>query len=412
MPNLSPLLVAISTAFGLGLLIGIVRERQHPDALAGVRTYGLTAVTGAIASSLGLPVLVVVLVLVIGLVWISYWRSSLSDTGVTGEVALVLTLLLGAMALTQPMLAAGIGVVTAGLLYAKASLHRLSRELLSEREVHDGLLLLAAALVILPIVPDRAIDPWSALNPATIWRLVVLVMAVSALGHVVLRIVGNRWGLALAGFFAGYVSSTAAVAGFGQRAKDTPALLRPAVGAAMFANLASLSLFVPVLLTTAPALLPALAPELAAAGIVLLAGGALGLRAGASATLAAPTAESRMFRLSHALIFAGLIAVISVSSAWMGLWLGPRGALIAATLAAAAELQAAVATLGQLFSNSALDINQARVGLAGLLAASVVGKSIVAFASGGRAYGLRVAVGLLAMLVATVLAAWFTASLP
>ncbi len=406
MPNLSPLLVAISTAFGLGLLIGIVRERQHPDALAGVRTYGLTAVAGAIAGSLGLPVLVAVLVLVIGLVWISYWRSSMADTGVTGEVALVLTLLLGALALTRPMLAAGIGVVIAGLLYAKASLHRLSRELLSEREVHDGLLLLAAALVVLPIVPDRAIDPWSALNPATIWRLVVLVMAISALGHVVLRVVGNRWGLALAGFFAGYVSSTAAVAGFGQRAKDTPALLRPAVGAAMFANLASLSLFVPVLLTTAPALLPALAPELAAAGSVLLAGGVLGLRAGASATVAAPTAESRMFRLSHALIFAGLIAVISVFSAGMGLWLGPRGALMAATLAAAAELQAAVATLGQLFSNGALDVGQARVGLAGLLAASVVGKSIVAFASGGRAYGLRVAAGLMAMLVATVLVAW------
>lgn len=409
MPDLSPLLVAILTAFGLGLLIGIVRERQHPDALAGVRTYGLTAVTGAIAASLGLPILVAVLVLVIGLVWISYWRSSITDTGVTGEVALVLTLLLGALALTRPMLAVGIGVVTAGLLYAKASLHRLSRELLSEREVHDGLLLLASALVILPIVPDRAIDPWSALNPATIWRLVVLVMAISALGHVALRVVGNRWGLALAGFLAGYVSSTAALAGFGQRAKDTPTLLRPAVGAAMLANLASLTLFVPILATTAPTLLQTLAPELAVAASTLLVGGALGLRAGASITAAAPTAESRMFRLSHALAFAGLVAVIAVFSAGMNLWFGSQGALIAATLAAAVELHAAVATLGQLFSNGTLDASQARLGLVGLLAASVIGKTLVAFASGGRAYGLRVAAGLVLMLLATVLVTWLAA---
>lgn len=405
-PDLPPLLVAISTALGLGLLIGVVRERQHPDALAGVRTYALAAVAGAVALSLGALVLLACLVLVIGLVWISYWRSSTTDHGITGEVALVLTTLLGALALEQPMIAAGIGVVTAGLLYAKASLHKLTRELLSEREVHDGLLLLAAALVVLPLVPDRTIDPWSALNPATIWRLVVLVMAISALGHVALRLVGNRWGLALAGFFAGYVSSTAAVAGFGQRAKDAPGLLRPAVGAAMLANLASLSLFVPILLTTAPALLPVLAPELAAAGAVLILGGVLGLRAGASDKLPAPTAESRMFRLSHALAFAGLIAAIALVSAGMNLWLGPRGALIAATLAAAAELHAAVATLGQLFTRGTLDVAQAQLGLVGLLAASVVGKSIVAFASGGRAYGLRVGAGLLVMLVAAALAAW------
>lgn len=406
MPDLPPLLVAISTALGLGLLIGVVRERQHPDALAGVRTYALAAVAGAVAAGLGTAVLVTCLCLVIGLVWIGYWRSSTTDTGLTGEVALVLTTLLGALALDHPMLAAGIGVVTAGLLYAKAGLHRLSRDVLSEREVHDGLLLLAAALVVLPLVPDRSVDPWSALNPATIWRLVVLVMAISALGHVALRVVGNRWGLALAGFFAGYVSSTAAVAGFGQRAKQTPALLRPAVGAAMLANLASLSLFVPILWTTAPALLPVLMPELAAAGFVLLIGGVLGLRAGASDAIPAPTAESRMFRLSHAFVFAGLIAVIAVISAGMNLWLGPRGALIAATLAAAAELHAAVATLGQLFARGALDAGQARLGLVGLLAASVVGKSIVAVASGGRAYGVRVGAGLLVMLVSAGLAAW------
>jgi len=227
-------------------------------------------------------------------------------------------------------------------------------------------------------------------------------MAISALGHVSLRVVGNRWGLAIAGFFAGYVSSTAAIAGFGQRVKEAPAMLRPAVGAAMFSNLASLSLFAPVLLAVAPELLPILAPQLLAAGAVLLIGGLLGVRGGESSTLAPPTADSRMFRIGEVLTFAMAITAVLFLSAALNVWLGPRGALIAPMLTALAELHAAIASIGQLFLHEVLDAEQARWSLLGLLAMSVLAKSIVAGVSGGRAYGLRVAIGLIAMLVAVL----------
>jgi uncharacterized membrane protein (DUF4010 family) len=136
-----------------------------------------------------------------------------------------------------------------------------------------------------------------------------------------------------------------------------------------------------------------------AAGAVLLAGGLLGLR-GDGAGPVAPTAEQRMFRVSRALAFVAIIASVLILSAAMNAWLGPRGALLAAGVAAMAELHAAVATLGQLFQQGVLDERQARWGLLGLLAASGTAKSVVATVSGGRAYGLRVAAGLLAMVVA------------
>ena len=404
MPDLHSSLPALLTALGLGLLIGAVRQRQHPDTLAGLRTHALTALLGAVAYTLGLPVFLVLLALVAGLVLISYWRESAHDIGLTGEVALVLTLLLGALACEQAVVAVGMAVLTAGLLYAKASLHRFAQQVLSEREVHDGLLLLAAALVILPLVPDRALGPFGSFNPATVWKLVVLVMAISALGHVALRLVGNRWGLAIAGFFAGYVSSTAAVAGFGQRVRETPQLLRPAVGAAMLSNLASLSLFVPIVLAVEPRLLGLLAPELLAAALVLLLGGLLGLRGGESAAAPAPTADTRMFRFGQALWFALLIALVLFIAAAMNAWLGPRGALITACIAALAEVHASFASLAQLFHEQVLSAAQVRWGLVGLLATSVLAKSVVAFISGGRGYGLRVMAGLL-VTVGAVLAA-------
>lgn len=389
-------LLSLGTALGLGLLVGAVRERRRPEpaVVAGLRTHALAALSGAVALWLGPVVFAVVVALSGVLAAMSYRHSQGQDPGLTGEVALVLTTLLGGLAVPLPALAGALGVVVAALLYAKAPLHRLTRDLLSERELQDGLVLLASALVVLPLVPDRTLGPYDVFNPATLWKLVVLVMAISALGHVALRATGNRWGLAVAGFFAGYVSSTAAVAGFGQRVRETPALLSSAVGAAMLANFASLTLFVPILLAVAPGLLSRVWIELAAAGAVMVAGGLLGLHRGEDGAVPSPTAQTRMFRFSHALTFAAVITAVLFTSAALNDWLGPRGAMVAATLAALAEVHAAVATVGNLFRGGVFDPEQARWGLVGLLAASWVAKSVVAWSSGGRAYGLRVLLGL------------------
>lgn len=202
MPPIDTALIpSLLAALGLGLLIGAVRERQHKDPMAGVRTHALVALLGVIGLHIGVWALVLVLVLLVGLVWISYWRQSEKDSGLTGEITLLLTCLLGALCLSQPGLATASGVVVAVLLYAKASLHRFTKEIVSETEVHDGLILLGSALVILPLLPNNAIGPYAVLNPTTIWRLVVLIMLISTIGHISLRVIGNRWGLALAGFF-------------------------------------------------------------------------------------------------------------------------------------------------------------------------------------------------------------------
>ena len=411
MPGIdTPQLLAFSSALGLGLLIGLVRERSHGPghSMAGLRTHALAALAASVAATFGLVVFAVALAVLGLLVALAYRGSRDHDPGLTGEIALVLTFMLGGLAAQSAELAAGLAVVVAVLLYAKEPLHRLSRDRLSEREVFDGLLLLAAALVILPILPDRTIGPLDVINPATLWKLVVLVMGASALGHIALRVVGSRWGLPVAGFFAGYVSSTAAVIGFGQRVRDTPALLTPAVAAALLANLASLSLCVPILWALSPPLVRQLLPELLATGVVLLGGGMLGLRTRPDQQAPPPTAESRMFRFRHALGFALLVAALMLLSAALAAWIGPRGAMGAAVVSASVELHAAVATLGTLQVRGDIDMRQAEWLMLGLLAASLGAKSVIAWLSGGRAYGWRVAAGLLVALAAGSTAALLT----
>ncbi len=405
MPPIDTTLIpALLAALGLGLLIGAVRERQHKDPMAGVRTHALVALLGAIGLHIGFWALLVVLVLLIGLVWISYWRQSLKDSGLTGEITLLLTCLLGALCLKQPALATASGVVVAALLYAKASLHRFTKEILSETEVHDGLILLASALVVLPLLPNSAIGPYAVLNPTTIWRLVVLIMLISTIGHISLRLIGNRWGLALAGFFSGYVSSTAAVAGFGERVREQPEMLRSCVAAAMLANLASISLFIPILMAVSPRLLQSLTLEIGVGAAVLLIGGTLGLRLSPQQNKELPNLQTRMFRLSHALLLAAMISGVVWLSAWLTSQFGSGIALLASMFSAIAEVHASAASLGQLVQDNAITLQTAHWGFFGIMAVSAVAKTSIAWASGGKAYGIRVSIGL-GLMLAGILAA-------
>ena len=403
-------LLSLTTALGAGLLIGLLYERRKqddPGVAAGLRTHTLAALAGAIALWLGMPAFIAVLLLTGTFAALGYLRTRETDAGTTSELALLCSGLLGGLAMRSPGLAGAMAVVIAILIHAKSKLHRFSRELISDREIADGLILLAFALIVLPLLPDKPIGPYGAINLATVWTLVVLVMAIGALGHVALRVIGSRWGLVVSGFFAGYVSSTAATAGFGQRAKAEPGLLGAAVGATMLANLASLSLFVPILLAVAPALLREIALELAAAGGVLLVGAALGVHRGEKIDAPPPNADARMFRIGQAIGFAALIAGVLFVSHLAAQWLGPQAALAAAFLTALAELQAATATVATLFRDGTIDAATARWSVVGLLGASALAKSVVAFASGGRAFGGRIAAGLLAMTAAAAAVALF-----
>jgi len=400
-------------ALGIGLLIGVVRERPEAGApadgtpaartvRAGLRTHAVLALAAAAAMQLGTGVFAVLLLAVAALAVAAYWASHREDPGMTGEVALLLTTLLAAYAMRAPALAAGLGVVVAILLQAKRALHRFVRELVGERELQDALLLAAAALVVLPLLPDHALDPWGALRPALLWKFVVLVMAVGMAGHVALRAVGARWGLPVAGFFAGFASSTAAVAGFGGRVREQHPLRTTAVAAALLANVASLLLFAAILGTGAPELLRAMAAPLGAAALVLVAGGAFGLRARAVATDLPDAPPPRAFHLGHALLLALLLAAVLLASAWMRLWFGDGGALLATALVALGELHAAGASLAQLSAGGALEPVHAEWGVIALLGAAALSKSALAFASGGAGYGTRVAAGLFASLLAAI----------
>ena len=398
--ELDDTLRALLTALGIGLMIGIVRERMHggPQTLAaGTRTHALICLLGCMGWMLGSAAFVVCLLLAGALTIAAYLHTARDDPGLTGEVALLLSVVLGGLSVDHASLAAALGVLVAILLLLKAPMQKLSRELISERELQDGLMLGAAALVVMPLLPSEPLDPWGTVSPVTVWRIVVLVMAVGMFGHIAQRLFGARWGLPIAGFFSGFVSSSAAVTGMGQSARENSEQTTACASAALLANLASLLLFLAVVGTISPVLLRAALPSLGAAVLALLLVSTCLQWLAHRSDLVVAQSSGRAFKLSQALLIAALIAGVSLLAAWLGERFGSAGVLVTTMLVALAEVHAAAAGVAQLQLSGSVPLDVACWGILGVLSASSLAKTVLAFASGGMRYGLQVAAGLVAM---------------
>ena len=402
--NLNPSTLGIFTALCIGFLIGIVRERlhQHGTLMAGVRTHTLAALIGAVAISFGTPIFLAALVFMGALIAIGYAKSYNKDPGMTGEVSLGLTVLLGGLAVSTSALAAALGVAVAGLLFLKKPLRKFSQELLSEKELEDALVLFSAALIILPIMPQDAIDPWGTFKPFDVWKIVVVIMSAGMLGHLAVRVTGVKWGLPIASFFSGFVSSTAVIMDLGRRAKEVPVMLPIACASSLLSTLASLMLFSVVLATISLSLFRAVAWPLCLGGLALFLASIAWLKRDESAALFTLPATEGAFQIKHVAIIAVSISGVSLLATWMGLWFGEPGTFVSAILVGFAEIHSAAVAVATL--NGAQDPASAlaKWGVIGILAASVVAKSVLSLISGGKAYAVRVGLSLTMFIIASV----------
>lgn len=398
------LVTGLLVALGGGLLIGIERERRKGTgahrALAGVRTFTLVAVAGALAQALGQPGLVAAgAALVLALVAIGYWRERSRDPGVTTEVALFVTYLLGITAITQPAAAAAGAVIVAALLAARSRLHRFATEVLTERETRDALILAGAALVLLPLLPDRP-QPWlGGLDPQRVWALAVLIMALQGAGYIAQRWLGAHRGLALAGLASGFASSTAVIGALGLKQRGGHGNRDASVAAALFSTMAT---FIQSAILAAAVHWPALAllgPALAAGlAATALAAGRFYLRARDGRGV--EPRKGRAFSPWQAIGFALALAVLGALAGLMNEHYGSGAVQAGAALAGFGDAHAAGASALALVADGRLETAAAVMACLLAISTNTASKLVVAFATGGAGYGWRVGAGLLLALAA------------
>ncbi len=401
----SDTIYGLCVAFAIGVLIGIERERHKGEGTtrgaAGVRTFILVALSGAVAERIG-SVGIAVAGAFVGLAALAgYRRTQRGDPGLTTEVAMLVTFLLGVLAMRALPLAAALGVVVAVVLASKTRLHRFTVQTLTEQELHDALLLVAAAVIVLPLLPDRSIDPWQALNPRTLWMLVVIVMTINAAGYVALRALGPSTGLPLAGFVGGFVSSTATIAAFGDRSRTSPTLLRSYASAALFSNVSTILQLAVVIGALSSSLLRQLALPLSAAATAAIVAAVLGRqRVNVDNAHAEHITPGRPFEPRHALSYVAIVGAILLFAAIVHDWLGETGLVVASGIAGFADVHAAAASVAQLVAGQHIAASAGALPVLVALIANSTSKFGMAWLRGGRMYALRILPGLLAIVIA------------
>ncbi len=408
-------LSGLAVALGIGLLVGIERERskgQGPTReVAGVRTFVLLGLGGAVAQLLGPSAIAVAGVFLTMAMYLGYRRTQSVDPGLTTEMAMLVVLLLGVLAMHAAALAAALGVVVVAVLASKSRLHRFSREQLTQQELHDLLLLVAAAFVVLPLLPDRAIDPWGALNPHKLWLLVVAVMGVSSAGYVALRVLGSRIGLAVAGLTGGFVSSTATIAAMGDRARASPELVASFAGAGLLSNVGTVVQLGVVLAAMSSDLLLRAAVPLAVTGVVAVAVAALSNWRALESSQGRDgmvLAGKRPFEPRRVLVFVAVLATIMLLAAIARQWLGAASLPWVLAASGLADVHAAAASAAQLVGGGQIDTDLALMSITAAFATNSLSKCVVAFTTGGSAYAWRVAPGVAMMVAAFVITSWLT----
>jgi uncharacterized membrane protein (DUF4010 family) len=343
--------VRLSVALLVGLLIGLDRERaearKQRDLFAGIRTFPLIALAGAVPASRmtswGAVPLIASFSALAALTVVAYHRSTRTGyIGATTEMAALVTFFLGALAGSgYELLAGGGGIAVALLLNAKPRLEGFSRAL-SQQEVDAALELGVISCIVLPLLPNEGLGPWHAWNPFEIWLVVVSVSALSFGGFVAMRLFGSARGLLISGVVGALVSSTAVTVAMAGRSRERPAEARIAAAAA---TLASVVMCWRVLAFAAGAggiaLFPGLLPSIVLMSITGLIVSYWLSHGGVSRTTPAePATLESPFSLKQAVVFGLIYSLVLVVMPAARAYIGTAGTYVVAALSSLLDVDA------------------------------------------------------------------------
>jgi uncharacterized membrane protein (DUF4010 family) len=344
------LALRFGAALGLGLLLGLERERKRDAELlfGGIRTFALIALLGALGAfterelNQGWLVLAAFFALS-ALVIVSYATTAArGELGITTEVTALLAFIVGALCGWQHVGVASVATVVCLLLLTlKDFLHSLARRV-ELADVEATLTFAVISVIILPLLPDQNFGPppLDVINPYKIWLMVVLIAGLNFLGYLLVKVLGNEHGFLLTGVLGGLVSSTAVTLSFSQRSRQEPAMSSAFVLAIVVAwSIMFLRVVVMVGVVNRPlaASLALALGSMAAAGLIVSL--VLWRRSRTQETgVVAPGANP--FELSEAIKFGLLFGIVTIVAKAAQTYLGAAGLYLAGALAGLTDVDA------------------------------------------------------------------------
>jgi uncharacterized membrane protein (DUF4010 family) len=240
------------------------------------------------------------------------------------------------------------------------------------------------------------------LNPYEIWLMVVLISGISFLGYVLIKLVGARQGISLAGLLGGLISSTPVTLSFSQRSKEETGLAKPfALAITVAWAMTYLRVMVEVATLNAALLSELWIPLVSAAGLGLAYAAYLYFQQHTDQE--GEVSYSNPFELGTALKFGLLYAVVLVASKAAEVYLGNTGVYLSSIISGLPDADAVTLSMAQLSQGAGgLDVTTAaRAVVLGVMSNTAAKGAIVLFSGSS---GLRRAIlpGFLLMLVSGI----------
>ena len=402
-PELAAPVEAFATALGIGLLVGMERERR-PDSAAGLRTFALVSMLGCLFALLsektgGPWVLIAGLVVISGAMVASNFSAKTEEQyrGFTSEAAIIVIYGLGAAVwFGYSTLAVMLAIATTILLYFKAELRRIS-ERLTAKDINSILQFAVLSLVILPILPSADFGPYNAINPRQVWWMVVLISGLALGGYMALRIIGTRHGAAVLGIFGGLASSTATTMMFSRHAQTHGNLVRMSATVILIANVMVMIRLGLVAGVVAPHLVTQIGIVFACGIVPGVAMSLYGWKVlNAAGDLPMPEVKNPT-ELRTAISFGLLYALVLLASAWLQDVAGNKGLYIVALASGRTDADASVLSAPRLFNLEKIPAGEAVIAVTLALMANLVFKIGLVISIGGSKLARHALPGLIAI---------------
>lgn len=377
----------LGAGLAAGLMMGIergwrLRRERSGTRVAGVRTFTLLGVGGALASLLGSTVhplaAPAVLAALAALIVIGFVRDR-ARRDATSTVAAVLAVSFGALAgAGQPALAVAASAVVTLILATRTESHKFVARL-NTTDVQAFARYAVLAGAVLPFLPNRAVGPLGAWNPFQLWLVVVLVTGFSFLGYIANRTIGERRGVMATALIGGAYSSTAVTASFGERlGKGEEGPLTAGILIASAVMYFRVALLVGIL---SPSTLPAF---MAISGPAALTGIAVAV----IGWIRAPARPGKNMRLTRnpiellpAFGFVAIVAAGALATRWAQQEFGQSGIAASLFVTGTFDVDAAIVTLSGL-PPATIERDLAAVAIAGTIIANMLLKIFIVAAYG------------------------------
>lgn len=350
----------LALALGLGLLVGLQRERTNAP-LAGFRTFPLITLAGTLCGLLSqqyggwtvaMGFIALGAMIVVGN--LAELKKPAPDTGLTTEAAMLVMYALGAyLVFGSTTVAIILGGVVALLLHLKPQMQNFAGKL-GDADFKAIMQFVVITMLILPLLPNAYFGPFHVLNPFKLWLMVALIVGISLTGYIIYKFFGEKAGTLAGGILGGLISSTATTVSYSRRTRDNPDTAKLASVVIMIASAVVFARVLILISTTAPGFFSkAIGPLGAMLTIALILAG-IAWFSGRGTSAAMPE-QKNPSELKAALVFGVLYGVVLLAAAAARTYLGDQGLYAVAVLSGLTDMDAITLSVSEMVKQSQVE---------------------------------------------------------